>query len=415
VPTPPLSDPNSLLDLISVFEWYADHAPDGIAVEFGRRSLTYRDLDRAANRLAVSLIEHGVRPGDRVALATPRSPEGLLGMLGVLKAGGAYVPVDPTDPAAHVSYLLEDAGPRVALTVPTTAEAMATHGIEVLPFGVPPLDDTRDASESVTRPAIDRSPDALAYVMYTSGSTGSPKGVMIEHRHVLQRLRGAHDLQPLPGEGTLQVNRPDFDTQTWEVWGAFLAGARLVIPPAPPEPGAVASLIEDRGVGVALFSPGLFSQLVETHLETLGRLRLALVGGDVLSPLHARRFIDAHPDVPLVNLYGPTEATMCCSQYRVARLAPGAPVPIGRAFENTPVYILDALGQPVRTGETGEIAIGGECIGRGYLNRPDETAERFVPDPFDGRSGARMYRSGDRARVNAEGELEFVGRADEQV
>lgn len=413
MPLPSLSVPDSLLDLVSVFEWHAEQSPGAVAIESGDRSLTYGQLNRAAGRLAAQLGARGVGSDDLVAVATTRSPEGIVGMLGALKAGAAYVPVDPTEPAAHVDYLLDDARPRVVLSMPSTAEAMAARGIDVVPFDLALVDDARDDRDDA--PGVDRSPEALAYVMYTSGSTGSPKGVMVEDRHVLQRLRGARHLQPLAGEGVLQVNRPDFDTQTWEVWGAFLAGARLVMAPVAPEPAEIAALIEDRAIDVALLSPGLFSQLVETRLEVLGSLRLALVGGDVLSPSHARRFLDAHPGVPLVNLYGPTEAVMCCSEYRVTHLASGAPVPIGRAFENSRLYLLDALGDPVRPGDVGEIVIGGDCLARGYLHRPDDTAEKFVADPFDERPGARMYRSGDRARVNADAELEFVGRVDEQV
>jgi amino acid adenylation domain-containing protein len=258
-------------------------------------------------------------------------------------------------------------------------------------------------------------PDALAYVMYTSGSTGRPKGVMIEHGHVLSRVEGAAPLMPRQGEAMLQVSRLDFDAQTWEIWGALAAGARLVVAPPDPEPAQIAALLDQKGIEVALLSPGLFRQLVETQLKELGLPRLLLVGGDVLSPVHAQRFVETHPNTPLVNLYGPTEVTVCGSFHHVGRQGVEEAVPIGRALGHTLLYLLDDTGTPVARGEVGELFIGGPCVGRGYLNRPEDTALRFLPDPFDDAAGSRMYRTGDRARLRPDGALEFLGRSDDQV
>jgi amino acid adenylation domain-containing protein len=409
-----LDNPSPIDNLVSAFEWHADHSPNENALECGHRSLSYRELDTAANQVARILVDNGVRHGDLVVVASQRSVEGIVGVLGVLKAGAAYVPVDPAEPASHVGFMFRDTSPRVALTTPSWGEHLHEHQTPVVTFDLETI-VARLRDEPSTRLEIRPSPDALAYVMYTSGSTGRPKGVMIEHRHVLRRLQGARHLMPTHGEGMLQVNRPDFDTQTWEMWGAFTSGARLVVVPTEPEPDEIARLIEQREIGVALLSPGLFNQMVETHAKQLGLLRLLSVGGDVLSPAHAQRLIETHPGLRLVNLYGPTEATMCCSEYRVGRLPSNVSVPIGHALGNTRLYLLDDMGTPVPDGEVGEIVIGGECIGRGYFNRPDETADKFLPDPFEDRPAARMYRSGDRARVNSDGELEFIGRADEQV
>jgi amino acid adenylation domain-containing protein len=409
-----LHDLNDVNDLVSAFEWHVDRSPNEIAVESSRLSLTYRVLDHAANVVAHTLVQRGVRPGDLVCVAAQRSVEGIVAMLGALKAGAAYVPVDPTDPPAHVGFILRDTNPRVVVTPAQDAEQLREHRLPIVPLDLAAL-VAQVQDEAATRIAIRPAPDALAYVVYTSGSTGRPKGVMVEHRLVVQRLRGARHLMPGLREGMLQVNRPDFDTQTWEVWGAFVSGARLVVAPVVPDPDAVASLIEGKEIGVALLSPGLFGQLVETHLKELGLLRLVLVGGDVLSPGHARRFVEVHPGRPLVNLYGPTEAIMCCSQHEVEYVGPNASVPIGHAVGDSRLYLLDDAGQPVPPGEIGELVIGGECLARGYLRRPNETADRFVPDPFSGQLGARMYKSGDRARLNADGEFEFLGRGDDQV
>ena len=409
-------------NLVSVFERWVERTPDQLAVESEKEALTYRQLDDAANGLARRLAGAGVVHGDRVVVAVQRSVEGVVGLLAALKVGAAYVMVDPADPPAHVEFVLSDTGARIVVARAASADALGAHGVPVLPFELDAVRsrggrgrDGRGTESADVLAGRAVPPDALAYVMYTSGSTGRPKGVMIEHRHVLRRVEGAASLMPSRGEAMLQVSRLDFDAQTWEIWGALTAGARLVVAPTYPDPENIARLIDQKSVDVALLSPGLFRQLVETHLKELGLPRLLLVGGDVMSPVHAQRFIETHTRTPLVNLFGPTEVTVCGSFHHVQRQSVDEAVPIGRALGNTLLYLLDDTGTPVADGEVGELFIGGSCVGRGYLNRPDDTAQRFLPDPFDDAAGSRMYRTGDRARLRPDGALEFLGRSDDQV
>ncbi len=411
--SPAAAPPAAAQQLVAVFEEQADRYPDHVAVEFGEERLTYRELDSAGNRLARLLARHGLERHDCVAVAMNRSLEGLVAYLGVLKAGGIYVPVDPCDPVSRLEFVLDDTSARLLLVSEGLPSPLSAREIDVLR-----IDSTLRAlaGEDPTRPSIRVAPGDLAYVMYTSGSTGRPKGVAIEHRHVVQRIQGAAPLMPHPGEGMLQVSKLDFDAQTWEVWGAWFSGARLVIaPPGTPDPMAIGVLLETRGVDVALFSPGLFRQMMEAQLPALGALRLLLVGGDVLSPAHARRFVEEHPKVPLVNLYGPTEVTVCCSAYSVGLLPADEAVPVGRALGNSHLHVLDDGGHPVEPGQPGELYIGGGCVARGYLNLPGPTAAHFVPDSFGDEPSARLYRTGDRVRVRSDGDLEFLGRIDDQV
>ena len=402
-------------NLVTVFERWAHSTPDQTAVESETASLTYRQLDDAAGRLACRLEAEGVAPADLVVLAIQRSVEGLVALLAALKAGAAYVMVDPSDPPAHVGFILSDTRARLVVTLAPFVEALEPHGVPVVAFDPDADGRTNEPHADIVLAGRSLPPEALAYVMYTSGSTGRPKGVMIEHRHVLRRVEGAAPVMPRQGEVMLQVSRLDFDAQTWEIWGALANGAGLVIAPPEPEPGRIAALLDQKGVDVALLSPGLFRQLVETHLKELGLPRMLLVGGDVLSPAHAQRFVETHANTPLVNLYGPTEVTVCGSFHRVRASLAHESVPIGRALGNTALYLLDDEGAPVSDGEPGELFIGGSCVGRGYLNRPEDTAHRFLPDAFDPTPGARMYRTGDRARVGPDGALEFLGRSDDQV
>ena len=398
--------------LTSLFARSVACAPKAVAVTSGQRSLTYGELDAASDRLARVIVGMDVVAGERVAVAARRSIEGLVGFVGVLKAGAAYVPVDPSDPPAHTGFILEDTAARCVLVGPEGLGRLDAHGLPAVPLGAG-LGGPRATGHDGPHPGPGPGPGDLAYVVYTSGSSGRPKGVMIEHRQVLARVEGAADLMPGPGEGMLQVSRLDFDAQTWEIWGALASGARLVVvPPGDPDPDQVAALIVDERVGVALLSPGLFRQMAETHLDELGRLRLLLVGGDVLSPSHAQRFVEAHPGRRLVNLFGPTEVTVCGSSYQLPRLPDHEPVPVGRALGNTSLYILDDRGDPVSPGEPGELYIGGGGVGRGYLNRASDTAERFLDDPFGPSPGGRMYRTGDRVRLRPDGEMAFLGRDD---
>ncbi|HEY2292939.1 MAG TPA: amino acid adenylation domain-containing protein, partial [Thermoanaerobaculia bacterium] len=388
------------------FEAQADRAPGAVALsvpgEDGER-LTYGELDARANRIARYLQARGVRPGDRVALRLERSAGMVAAILGVLKAGAAYVPIDPAHPEERIAFTLEDSGAALLLTA-EDLEAAA-----------------RQAPERLEIPPHADSPDLPAYVIYTSGSTGTPKGVVITHANV-DRLLTATD--PWLGFNSEDVwtlfHSYAFDFSVWEIWGALLYGGRLVVVPfwVSRSPEAFHELLREERVTVLNQTPSAFRQLI---WATEGKpadlaLRYVVFGGEALEPASLAPWLARYGESPrLINMYGITETTVHVTYRPVeeADLAGGSR--IGRPIPDLAVHLLDAALQPVPVGAPGEIHVGGAGLAQGYLNRPDLTAERFVPDPFPGAAGARLYRSGDLARRLPDGDLEYLGRADQQV
>ena len=388
------------LSLHRLFEEQARLRPDAVAVEDGRRSLAYAELDSRADRIALRLRALGVGPEVPVAFCLDRSIEAVETILGILKAGGAYVPLDPSYPMDRLAWMIEDSGARVLVTM---------AGMPVVQAAIPTL-DLGDPGEA---PAADRSPetdpDGLAYIFYTSGSTGRPKGVAATHRNVVRLVRGTDFSGFGPDETYLLLAPLSFDASTLELWGALLNGGRLaVFPSRVPALDELARTIADRGVTTLWLTAGLFHQMVDARPEALRPLRRLVAGGDVLSPSHVRRALEQ--GIAVVNGYGPTEGTTftCCHPSQGE-----SPVPIGRPIANARTYVVDACFQPVPIGVPGELLAGGLGLARGYLGRPDLTAERFVPDPWG--DGERLYRTGDRARLSADGRIEFLGRMDRQV
>jgi amino acid adenylation domain-containing protein len=403
-----------------LFERRAAERPDGVAVELGDARLTYAQLDAAGNRVASRLRGLGVGRGDMVGVAAERSIEAVAAFLGVLKAGAAYVPLDPRHPPARLALMLEDTGARVVL-----AQAGAVDALARLVDKAPTAEGTAllldpDLSAFAGEPDDRRGPVAgprdLLYVLYTSGSTGRPKGVAVEHRSLLRLIRGAPELMPGPDDAVLLVNQLGFDVSAYDVWAPLVNGARVVVHSGRvPDPVEIGATIRRGGVTVAFLATGLLHQLVEGDLGSLAGIRLLMAAGDVLSPRHAARVVEELPGCRLVNAYGPTEATVVASWHEVRSAGSGESVPIGRPLPNTSLHLLDDERRPIAAGEIGELWIGGEGVARGYLGLPELTAERFVPDPFADEPGARLYRTGDRARLRPDGELEFLGRLDDQV
>jgi amino acid adenylation domain-containing protein len=393
--------------VVGMFERQAAAAPQRVAVELDGQSLTYRELDERAGRLAHHLVErHGVGPETLVGMCVERSLDMVVGLLGILKAGAAYVPLDPEYPAARLSFMLEDCRTRVVLTHSRSrARLPECRAATVV------LDEERAWSHAASgSPARALSLDHLAYVIYTSGSTGKPKGVMVEHRS-LANLVDWHRAAFGFGEGqrSSSVASVAFDAATWEVWPPLCAGATLVL--APPhlgrDPAALLAWWQAQELDVS-FLPTPIADMAFARTLSHPRLGTLLIGGDRLRQRPARP-----PASRLVNNYGPTEATVVATSGPID--GAGGVLHIGRPIANTRVYILDAHAAPVPIGATGEIYISGVAVARGYLNRPDLDAERFLPDPFADTPGARMYRTGDLARHLADGNIEFLGRNDAQV
>jgi amino acid adenylation domain-containing protein/non-ribosomal peptide synthase protein (TIGR01720 family) len=419
--------------LHQLFAAQAALAPDAVAVVAEEEQLTRGELARRANRLARRLRRLGVVPEAAVGLLLDRSPQMLVAMLGILEAGGAYLPLDPAFPAERLALLLEDAGAAVLVT---TAGMLSR-----LPPRRPPtlcLDAGADGADGAegwlaTAEAAQAAaagggppqpleppghPEQLAYLIYTSGSTGLPKGVAVSHRAVVRLVRGNNFASLAAGEVFLQLAPLAFDASTLEIWGSLANGGRLVLmPPGQPELEPIGAAVARHGVTTLWLTAGLFHLMVDQRLADLRPLRQLLAGGDVLLPAQVERVRRELPDCRLINGYGPTEGTTftCCCQ--LTDLPPGAAgsVPIGWPIRNTWVTVLDAHLRPVPLGAPGELAAGGDGLARGYLGRPDLTAERFVPDPFANRPGERLYRSGDLVRHRVDGSLEFLRRIDRQV
>ena len=401
-----------------LYEAQAERTPDAVAVVFGDQRLTYRELNRRANRLAHHLRRLGVGPEVPVAFRMERSLEMVIGLLAILKAGGAYVPLDPDLPQDRLAFMLADVRARVLLTQPRLTPAPPALDSRL---GVVCLDEGRDgmAQESEENPASGATADNLAYIMYTSGSTGRPKGVCVPHRAVVRLVSGATCASLAAREVFLQLAPLSFDASTFEIWGSLLNGAQLVVyPPDRPSLRELGRILERHQVTTLWLTAGLFHAMVEGDLTGLAPVRQLLTGGDVVSAPHARKALRAHPHCRLVNCYGPTEGTTfttCFALGPSAALAASSSVPIGRPIANTSVYVLDDHLNPVPLGISGELHIGGDGLARHYLGDPALTAERFIPNPFSDEPGARLYRTGDLARYLPDGNIEFIGRSDHQV
>ena len=398
----------------ALFETQAAETPDAVALIYENQRMTYAELNRAANQLAHYLREAGVGPEVLVGVCLERSLEVVIGLLGILKAGGAYVPLDPAYPAERLAFMLADTQTPVLLTQRRLVEALpATAARRVCLDG----DWDQIAAHRTDNPTHWVGPENLAYVIYTSGSTGQPKGVSVNHRGVVRLVKQTDYARFAAEEVFLQMAPISFDASTFEIWGALLNGARLVIlPPGTPSLEEIGEALACDHITTLWLTAALFQQMVERNLGGLQPVRQLLAGGDVLSVPHVQKVLRDLPRCQLINGYGPTENTTftCCCRLEAGESLNGS-VPIGRPISNTQVYVLDGSLQPVPIGVYGELYIGGDGLARGYLQRPELTAERFIPNPFGQRPGERVYKTGDVGRLLADGRIEFVGRRDHQV
>lgn len=389
--------------------------PSAEALVCGDTSLSYGELDRQSNQFARFLQQEGVAEGRMVATVLDRSTTAITALLGILKTGAAYVALDPQWPAERLDQVTRDSGASLVLT-----DRRAPGGDRGCMDGPPVvlLDDAAQAAarHAATPPGVAGGPDRLAYVMYTSGSTGQPKGVMIPHRAVINLVIDNPYARFGPGETFLSLAPLAFDASTFEIWGALLNGGRLaVMPDRTPSLAGIGCAIRRHGVSTLWLTAGLFHLMVDQQLEALRPLRQLLAGGDALSRPHVERALRELPG-RLINGYGPTENTTfsCCCTLDTACLGDGG-VPIGTPVAHTEARILDDAMREVPDGTAGMLYVGGPGLAIGYLNRPEETARSFVHHPFDPQPGARLYRTGDLVLRRPDGLLEFVGRADRQV
>jgi amino acid adenylation domain-containing protein len=392
-----------------LFEAQVARTPDAFALEFERERLTYGELDRRANRLARRLRALGVRPEERVALLLHRSPEMLIAILAVLKGGGAYVPLDPWYPVDRLAFLIGDAGATILLTQRRLAEVCRSLAPTVVE-----VDDGVDPDEIADRPTSPVAPHNAAYVIYTSGSTGTPKGVVVCHSSVCNHLHWRHEYFRMgAGDRLLQVASYCFDDSIWEFFEPLTVGACVVMMRRH-DTAHLASLIADHEITAVCLVPSLLRTFLDEDLSECTRLRRVSTGAETLPvDLVERHF--QRLDAELYNGYGPTEATVAVTYWKCEAPVGRSSVPIGRPIGNTRIYVLDERLQPVPIGVAGELHIGGACLARGYLNAPEVTAERFITDPFSVDPGARLYKTGDRARYLPDGNLEFLGRLDNQI
>ena len=391
--------------LHQLFEQQVERTPQAEALVFENQRLSYDQLNKQANKLAHHLRDLGVGPETRVGVMMERSIEMVVSLLAILKAGGAYVPLDPGYPRERLSFMLDDASVSLLLTQQTLAEYVdAGH-----------LRGKSEANHEITIEA-----DNLAYVIFTSGSTGRPKGAMNSHRAIVNRLLWMQQAFNLgPADAVMQKTPFSFDVSVWEFFWPLMTGARLVVarPGGHQEPAYLAKLIEEQRITMLHFVPSMLQQFVEEpRVQSLcSSLRQVVCSGEALSSALQNRFFERLPHVELANLYGPTEAAVDVTSWNCERVTERQTVPIGKPIANIQMYIVDDQMQPAPIGVNGEVLIGGIGLARGYLGRPELTADRFIPNSFSTEPGERLYKTGDLGRYAEDGAIEYLGRLDNQV
>ncbi len=412
-----LAPPAAPVDGRSVAQLFAEQvrrSPQQIAVCQGDRQWTYAQLEQDANQLAAWLRQAGVSEGTPVALLLDRCYELVLAMTAVLKAGGVYAPLDAADPDTRLQQLLSDLDTPLLISSDDRSLAEFTGQHLVL----------TDSPSARWRERIASEPDGVelteggqrpAYIMYTSGSTGSPKGVVVPHQAIVRLVRETDYVQLTPDDVVAQASHGAFDASTFEIWGALLNGARLVVVPKSIvlSPLRLGELLKDEQVSTLFLTTALFNQCVQQHPQAFAGLRHLLFAGEKVQPQWVRRLLEHSPPQRLLHVYGPTENTTFSTWYEVEEVAEGArTVPIGQSIANSQAYVLDGALRPVPAGMVGELYLGGAGLALGYWNQEALTSERFITAPWN---GDRLYRTGDLVRVLEQGQLEFIGRRDQQV
>ncbi len=398
-----------------VFDEQAARTGESEALVYRDEVLTYRQVQVRANQLSHYLQRQGLGPDRIVGVYLERGPDLIIALLAILKAGGCYVPLDCGDPQERLSWMVEDTGLEVVITQQSLAGALAGKVSRVICLD---RERVQIEQESIESPVCSTGAEDRAYVMYTSGSAGRPKGVEISHRGIVRLVCGV-DYVDLGGKQSfLQLAPVSFDASTFEIWGALLHGHRCIVyPESALQLGRLGEVLKQYRVDCLWLTASLFNMIVEERPEILRGVRQLLTGGEALSVQHVRRALEQLPHTQLINGYGPTESTTFTCTYRIGRNIEerARSIPIGRPISHTQVYILDDRMQVVPVGVAGQLYIGGAGLARGYWRRPELTAERFVVNPFDGTGKTRLYKSGDVCRYLSDGNIEFLGRVDDQV
>ncbi|HEY0065826.1 MAG TPA: amino acid adenylation domain-containing protein, partial [Flavisolibacter sp.] len=398
--------------IAELFAEQVQKAPERTALVFEGKEWSYRELHEKSNRLAHYLMDnHNIQPGGMVGIMLDRSDRLIIAILAALKAGAAYVPVDVDYPDARKEFIIRDTGLGALIT-----QSEFTSGLDYFNGGVFLMDLQLDTlAGSVEMPEVSVTPSSVAYVMYTSGSTGNPKGVMVEHRGVVRLVKSANYVNLTGEEVLLAVGSVSFDAATYEYWSMLLNGGKLVMSRKEVvlDTSLLAQEIRNHKVSMMLFTTGWLNQLIDEHIEVFEGLETLLTGGDKISLPHIKRLRDRYPQMQIVNGYGPTENTTFSLAHNIGTVQEN--IPIGKPLSNSTAYILDAQQQLVPVGVVGEICVGGDGLAQGYLNNPGLTAEKFVSHslPFIGET--RLYKTGDLGKWTEDGVVEFLGRRDAQV
>ncbi|MFN6517002.1 MAG: non-ribosomal peptide synthetase, partial [Nostoc sp. CreGUA01] len=398
-----------------LFEAQVERTPDAVAVVFEDEQLTYRELNTRANQLAHYLRSLGVKPEVLVGICVERSLSMVIALLAILKAGGAYIPLDPNYPKERLAFMLSDACVSVLLTQQRLLGILPADKAKVICLDTDGNAIAQESQENLL--SLVRS-DNLAYVNYTSGSTGQPKGVEVLHRGVIRLLFGIDYVNLDATQRILQMASISFDASTFELWGALLHGARCVLFPGDiPTPKYLSDILQKHYITTLWMTAALFNAVIDETPNAFLGIQQLLIGGEALSVSHVLRAQEILPSTQIINGYGPTESTTFSCCYPIPKQLDGTikSISIGRPIGNTQVYLLDAQLQPVPIGVVGELYISGGGLARGYLNRPQLTTEKFIPNPFSDELGSHLYKTGDLARYLPSGNIEYIGRIDNQV
>ena len=398
-----------------VHELFAEQAtrrPDAVAVVFDNQKLSYRELDQYTNQLAHYLRTSGVGPESLVGICMERSMQMIVGVLGILKAGGAYVPLDPSYPKERLGFMLKDAQAKIVLSQKEFNELLPQSDVTVIS-----LDSQWEAIARYSTEPVESGikPQNLAYIIYTSGSTGIPKGVMVEHRGIVRLVCNSNYISFDSDDRVAQISNASFDAITFELWGALLNGASLVgISRATSlEPALLGEAIAEQSISTLFLTTSLFDRIAAECPSAFHKVHNLVIGGEAANAESVKMVLSTAPPRRLVNGYGPTENTTFSTWYLANSITDS--VPIGKPIANSRVYVLDQQLRPVPVGVAGELYVAGDGLARGYFNRPELTAEKFITNPLPEEPGERLYRTGDLVRWRADGELEFLGRMDQQV